>query len=116
MKNGEKVGRHAIFELYGCNSKLLDNENYIVDSLIEIAHELGATVLSSSSHKFHPQGVTAILLLSESHISIHTWPENSSAAVDVYTCGDNAAPNKVCDYIIQELNCKDPRVTHIKRV
>jgi S-adenosylmethionine decarboxylase len=88
MKNGIKVGRHAIFELYNCSAELLDNEQYIVDSMVEIARELGATVLSSSSHKFAPQGVTAILLLSESHISIHTWPEKRLATCDIFTCGE----------------------------
>jgi S-adenosylmethionine decarboxylase len=87
MKNGIKVGRHAIFELYDCSSKLLDDEQYIVSSMVEIARQLGATVLSSSSHKFEPQGVTAILLLSESHISIHTWPEKGFATCDIFTCG-----------------------------
>lgn len=55
--------------------------------MVEIARQLGATVLSSSSHKFEPQGVTAILLLSESHISIHTWPEKRFATCDIFTCG-----------------------------
>lgn len=87
MRNGIKVGRHAIFELYGCQSSLLDDEQYIVDSLTRVAEQLGATVLSTSSHKFSPQGVTAILLLSESHISIHTWPEKQFATCDIFTCG-----------------------------
>lgn len=87
MKNGIKVGRHAIFELYGCDSNLLDDEEYIVNSLCEVANKLGATILSTSSHKFEPQGVTSILLLSESHISIHTWPEKGFATCDIFTCG-----------------------------
>lgn len=87
MKNDAKVGRHAIFELIDCSKELLDDENYIVDTMIQIAHDLGATVLSTSSHKFKPHGVTAILLLSESHISIHTWPEKRLATCDIFTCG-----------------------------
>jgi S-adenosylmethionine decarboxylase len=88
MRNGIKVGRHAIFELYGCSSSLLDDEDYIIDSLTQVAEQLGATVLSTSIHKFSPQGVTAILLLSESHISIHTWPEKQFATCDIFTCGN----------------------------
>ena len=95
MKNGIKVGRHAIFELYDCSEELLDNEQYIVDSMIEVARELGATVLSSSSYKFTPQGVTAILLLSESHISIHTWPEKRLATCDIFTCGTCVPENGI---------------------
>ena len=74
------------------------------------------TLLNLITHKFEPQGITAVALLSESHISIHTWPEDSSCAVDVYTCGDNARPRLACDYIIKELDCQDPRVTHVKRI
>jgi S-adenosylmethionine decarboxylase len=95
MRNGIKVGRHAIFELYRCDAGLLDNEQYIVESMIEIANTLGATVLSSSSHKFEPQGVTAILLLSESHISIHTWPEKGLATCDIFTCGTCVPENGI---------------------
>ena len=87
MKNDVKVGRHAIFELYGCDSNLLDDEQYVVKVLTDAAHELGATVLSTSSYKFQPQGVTSIVLLSESHISIHTWPEKGLATCDIFTCG-----------------------------
>ena len=87
MKNDVKVGRHAIFELYGCNENLLDDEQYVVEVLTDVAHKLGATILSTSSHKFEPQGVTSILLLSESHISIHTWPEKRMATCDIFTCG-----------------------------
>lgn len=87
MRNGIKVGRHAIFELYGCNSDLLDDEEYINNSLSQVANNLGAIVLSISSYKFNPQGVTTICLLSESHISIHTWPEKQFATCDIFTCG-----------------------------
>ena len=74
------------------------------------------TLLNLITHKFEPQGITAVALLSESHISIHTWPEDGSCAVDVYTCGSNARPRLACDYIIKELDCQDPRVTHVKRI
>ena len=87
MKNGDKVGRHAIFELYGCNFNLLNDEQFIVETMSQVARELGATILSTSSHKFQPQGVTAIILLLESHISIHTWPEKGLATCDIFTCG-----------------------------
>jgi S-adenosylmethionine decarboxylase len=66
------------------------------------------------SHQFSPQGVTAICLLSESHISIHTWPEKGEAAVDVFTCGESE-PKIACDIIIQQLNASDYTLEYVQR-
>ena len=62
-----------------------------------------STLLDVTSHKFDPQGVSAVALLAESHISIHTWPENGYAAVDVFTCGDHTMPESACEHLRQEL-------------
>jgi S-adenosylmethionine decarboxylase len=74
----------------------------------------GATVVQTISKKFDPQGVTVICLLSESHISIHTWPEEGKAAVDVYTCGD-CNPKIGCDIIIQQLYAQNHTLSYIER-
>ena len=110
------MGDHYLLNLYGCSFVLLDDEHYLIDLLENAAVASGATVVQTISKKFEPQGVTIICLLSESHISIHTWPEEGSCAVDVYTCGENARPRLACDLIIKELDCQDPRVTHVKRI
>jgi S-adenosylmethionine decarboxylase len=110
------MGDHFLLNLYQCNSSKLDDEKFLV-SMLERSVQLGEmTLLNLITHKFDPQGITAVALLSESHISIHTWPEDSSCAVDVYTCGDTANPRSSCDFIIKELECSDPRITHIKRI
>ncbi len=83
--------------------------------MIETAADCsGATVVQTISKKFDPQGVTAITLLSESHISIHTWPERGDAAVDVFTCGD-CNPKIGCDVIIQQLQSKNHTLSYIER-
>ena len=69
------IGRHCIFELQDGNPNLLDNEDFIKEALTKAADAAGAILLGIVSHKFEPQGVTAIALLSESHISIHSYPE-----------------------------------------
>ena len=66
--------KHVLFTLYECDPELLDDEDYIRETLFEATNYMGATFLKTQSHKFSPQGVTAVTLLSESHISIHTWP------------------------------------------
>ena len=63
--------------------------------------------LHLKSHKFEPQGVTAVALLAESHISIHTWPENGTAVCDIFTCGDHTDPDAGVEYMRAELNATD---------
>ena len=58
-----------------------------------------STLLDITSHKFEPQGVTAVALLAESHISIHTWPEKGIAVCDIFTCGESGAPNAAAEYL-----------------
>ena len=77
-----------------------------------ITDGFGATVLNLISNKFEPQGVTAIALLAESHLSIHTWPEAHYSAVDIFTCGQNMKPEMSCKYLIQALMAKE----HLLRV
>jgi len=110
------MGDHFLLNLYGCNPEKLNDEKFLSNMLEQAVLAGKMTLLNLITHKFEPQGMTAVALLSESHISIHTWPEECSCAVDVYTCGGNAMPRLACDLIIQEIECQDPRVTHIKRI
>lgn len=98
--------KHILFTLYECDPELLDNEDYIRETLFEATNHMGATFLKTQSHKFSPQGVTAVTLLAESHISIHTWPENGTAVCDVFTCGD-ANPRKGAVYMGRKLKAKN---------
>ena len=77
---------HYTIDCYGCDKNLLDNEHHLLSSLKNISAQFGFNVLSFSSAKFDPVGVTAYLILSESHMSIHTWPELEFAAVDFFSC------------------------------
>ena len=108
------MGDHYLLNLYGCSSILLDDEYFLIDLIENAAAVSGANIIQSISKKFYPQGVTAICLLSESHISIHTWPEIGNAAVDVYTCG-NCEPKIGCDIIIEQLKATKHELTFIKR-
>ena len=90
--------KHVFFTIEGCDSAKLDNEQYVVDTLQEAVHVVNATLLKISSHKFEPHGVTAVALLSESHISIHSWPELNKAACDIFTCGQHTTPEKGIEF------------------
>lgn len=97
-------GTHVILDLTRCDMEKLDDAEYIVELIQTAALISGATVLQTSYHKFEPQGITAFCLLSESHISIHTWPELGKAALDIYTCGTNTDPALAASYIRDELD------------
>lgn len=80
------LGRHLILELYNCAPERLDNLTLVEESMTRAAQECQATILNKAFHKFEPQGVSGVLLISESHLAIHTWPEFAYAAVDFFTC------------------------------
>lgn len=90
------VGRHALYDLHGGNPNLLNDEEFIKKSLTEAALAAGATLLGLITHRFEPQGVTAVALLSESHLSFHSWPEYGYASIDAFTCGDHTDPEAAC--------------------
>jgi S-adenosylmethionine decarboxylase len=99
----DMVGKHCILELYDCDPSKLDDEIFLRHTITTAAQRAGATLLNLITHRFEPQGVTGLALLAESHISIHTWPENGYAAVDVFTCGDHTMPEKACEVLCEEL-------------
>lgn len=108
------MGKHFLLNLYGCSSSLLNDEKFLIDLIENAAVCSGATVLKTVFHKFDPQGITAICLLSESHISIHSWPEENKAALDIYTCG-SSNPKIGCDIIIEQLKPVEYKLTYIQR-
>ena len=85
----------------GCNQEALSNEHVLKEKMKEAAAASGVTILSSSDHHFEPSGVTQVLLLSESHASIHTYPEFDSCFVDLFTCGTDFQMDKF-DQILTE--------------
>lgn len=92
-------GKHILLDLYGVNEEILKNESQLEEILTQAALEAKATILHTYFHKFGGAGgVTGLIALSESHISIHTWPESKYAAIDIYMCG-NSSPEKAMYYI-----------------
>ena len=95
--------KHILFTLKGCPFDVLDDEALIRTTLSHAAILCESTLLNVSSHKFSPCGVTAIALLAESHISVHTWPEKGMAVCDVFTCGDHTIPGSAASYMYTAL-------------
>lgn len=108
------MGHHVLVSLYGISFGLLDDLTEIKAAFDRAVEACGATVLNKFSHQFHPQGVTIVYALAESHISIHTFPEKGSCAIDVYTCGD-MDPKRGMQVLIDHFDPIEVSMQEIKR-
>ena len=118
FSNDQKLShqsKHLLLELYRCDYEKLNDESFLRCALNKAAKLAKATVLNLISNKFEPQGVTAIALLAESHISIHTWPESNYSAVDIFTCGQNMLPELASQYLIEALKAEEHSLRVIQR-
>ena len=118
FRNDEKLirqSKHFLLELYRCDCEKLNDESFLRCTLNRAAKLAKAKVLNLISNKFEPQGVTAIALLAESHISIHTWPESNYSAVDIFTCGQNMMPEQASQYLIKSLMAEEHSLRVIER-
>ncbi|SNZ11752.1 S-adenosylmethionine decarboxylase [Persephonella hydrogeniphila] len=100
------LGLHILADLYGVDFDKLDHVEDVRALLEGAVKYAGLSKLSSHFHQFHPHGATGVILLEESHISIHTWPEHGYAAIDVYTCGGKEKTFKAMEYILKVLKPK----------
>lgn len=82
-----RLATHVLLELWGCDEALLNDAAALERHLVEAARAARCEVLGALHHRFEPQGASAVVLVAESHLSIHTWPEHGYAAVDILTCG-----------------------------
>jgi len=106
----QPTGVHLLVDLWGVAAL---GRDHLEHALTEACTDGGATVVGTRFHHFTPDGVTGVLLLAESHVAIHTWPEHGYAAVDVFTCGSGAVAEAVLDGIVRRL---EPERVETRRV
>ncbi|APC48058.1 adenosylmethionine decarboxylase [Virgibacillus halodenitrificans] len=99
----DTMGRHVIAELWGCNIEKLNDMGLIERIFVNAALKAGAEIREVAFHKFAPHGVSGVVIISESHLTIHSFPEHGYASIDVYTCGDIIDPNVAAEYIAEAL-------------
>jgi len=109
------LGSHIILDLWGVPRGSLDSPSELERLLEDAAVCGGATVVDSCFHRFEPQGVTGVLILAESHVAVHTWPEIGYAAVDVFTCGAEGVADAVADEVLSRLTPSRHRRQHVTR-
>lgn len=109
------LGRHILCEAFGCDPELINHRQTVEKIMVQAALEAGAEVREVAFHQFSPQGVSGVVVISESHLAIHTWPEIGYAAIDVFTCGDSVDPWDACNYLIKHFKAENATTTEVKR-
>lgn len=111
----EALGRQILVEFYDCDPEKINNVAFVESSLLEAARVSRATIISHDFHKFSPHGVSGVVVIAESHISIHSWPEYNYAAVDVFTCGETIDPWVIQEYLKDAFESKNISSLEMKR-
>jgi len=111
----QELGRHILVELYGCSPTIINDLEAVRRLLIEGARKTGATIVGEVFHKFSPQGVSGTVVIAESHLAIHTWPELGYCALDLYTCGDEVDPWQGFHFLRDELKAEKYHAREIAR-
>ena len=102
-------------ECYDCDVETLNNVEEISRLMLEAAREAKATILKSVFHPFFPHGLSGVVVIAESHLTIHTWPEHGYAAIDIFVCGETAEPQKACEYLAEKLGASQSQVLAFER-
>lgn len=109
------LGTHLLVELKDCNPEILKDLNKVKEALVSAAKEAKATIIDVSFHQFNPFGISGMVVIAESHLSIHTWPEYGFAALDIFTCGEIIKPEVAAHYLIKRFESKNPSIVEMKR-
>ena len=109
------LGTHLLIELKECNPEILKSLEKVRSIMVSAAKEAKATIIDISFREFNPFGISGLIVIAESHLTIHTWPADGYAAVDIFTCGDVIKPEIAALYIIKHLECNNPSIVEMKR-
>ncbi len=109
------LGRHLLVEYYNCDPKILTSIGSIEDILVGAAKAAKAHIVDVVFHTFSPHGISGVVVIEESHLAIHTWPEHGFASVDIYTCGKSVNPWDAHKFIYKHLKAKQTTSTEMQR-
>lgn len=111
----EALGKALTVEFYNCDRKILNDVHLVEELLKEAALEAKATIVESVFHLFNPHGVSGVVVIAESHLAIHTWPEYGYAAIDIFTCGSAIDPWVACHYLKDKFQAEHYDAQEIRR-
>ena len=111
----QALGRHLLLELFDCDAEAINSLEVVKTSMVEAARRAQATIVDVVFHEFNPFGISGVVVIAESHLAIHTWPEYRYAAVDVFSCGDVLQPQVAADYLVEQFGAAQASVVELKR-
>jgi len=111
----QALGRHLLLELLDCDPEALNSLDIVKTSMVEAAKRAQATIIDVVFHEFNPFGISGVVVIAESHLAIHTWPEYRYAAVDVFSCGESLQPQMAVDYLVEQLGAARASVVELQR-
>ena len=109
------LGRHILVELYNCDAEVLNDLHYVERSMKEAAVRARSTIVDAVFRRFDPHGISGVVVIAESHLAVHTWPEYGYAAVDLFTCGEKVDPWSARDYLAEAFRAGDSQCREIPR-
>jgi S-adenosylmethionine decarboxylase len=109
------LGRHLLVELFDCDPDVIDSLEAVKEALIEAAKRAQATIVDVVFHEFNPFGISGVVVIAESHLSIHTWPEYRYAAVDIFSCGDALQPEVAASYLVEQFAAERTSIVEMQR-
>lgn len=111
----QALGYHTLVELYECNSEKINNTNFVKETLLEATKIANLSVVKTVLHNFNPIGVSGVIVIEESHVAIHTWPEYNYVALDFFTCNTSYNLSESIKYIKNKFNSKKIEIKELKR-
>ncbi|NYH52906.1 MULTISPECIES: adenosylmethionine decarboxylase [Nocardiopsis] len=115
MSDFDFTGTHVLCDISEVARELIENDDLVLDAVLRGIKASGATLCGTRSQKFEPLGVTAVFVLSESHVSVHTYPERRSVFVDAFTCGTRCDPEQIVEEVLRTLGPCEARTSVIHR-
>ena len=109
------LGRHLLIELFDCDPDAISNLETVKGALVEAARRAQATIVDVVFHEFNPFGISGVVVIAESHLSIHTWPEYRYAAVDIFSCGDVLQPEVAASYLVEQFAAERTSIVELQR-
>jgi S-adenosylmethionine decarboxylase len=111
----ETLGHHYIVEGSGCNPEVISRVEQVEQIMVRAAELADVQVWAISFHRFSPDGVSGVVVISESHLSVHTWPELGYVALDIYTCGERAKPEEAVQHALKAFGASNMHITEVTR-
>lgn len=115
VSHSAPAGWQCVLDLYDCTCTEIDDLDWVRNTMLEAARVAQATIITDSFHRFEPHGLSGVVVIAESHIAIHTWPERRYAAIDVFTCNSRLMVDKAARFLANAFEAREVRKSDFTR-